>query len=107
MFLEKNNDALHNSLESLMSEATNPLLSEMFTNPNANPNGFKPPSGKLNFISVGGKFRSQLNELMAKLKSTGTHFIRCIKPNLSMVPHQFDGAHILSQLRCSGNNRLS
>lgn len=32
--------------------------------------------GKLNFISVGSKFKSQLEDLMEKLHSTGTSFIR-------------------------------
>ena len=34
----------------------------------------------------------------------GSSFIRCVKPNLKMVSHQFEGALILSQLQCSGNN---
>lgn len=32
----------------------------------------------------------------------GSSFVRCIKPNLKMVSHQFEGAQILSQLQCSG-----
>lgn len=32
----------------------------------------------------------------------GTNFIRCIKPNVKMVDHQFEGGPILSQLQCSG-----
>ena len=47
--------------------------------------------GKLTFISVGNKFQKQLGELMDKLRSTGTNFIRCIKPNVKMVPHLFEG----------------
>lgn len=33
----------------------------------------------------------------------GSSFIRCIKPNLKMTSHHFEGAQILSQLQCSGN----
>jgi len=58
--------------------------------------------GKLTFISVGGKFKTQLGELMEKLRSTGTNFIRCIKPNVKMVAHMFDGSSVLSQLQCAG-----
>ena len=32
----------------------------------------------------------------------GTSFIRCIKPNLRMVDHLFEGGAILSQLQCAG-----
>ncbi|CAL1285124.1 unnamed protein product [Larinioides sclopetarius] len=39
---------------------------------------------------------------MAKLRNTGTHFVRCIKPNFRMVDHCFEGNQILIQLRCSG-----
>jgi myosin-6 len=58
--------------------------------------------GKLTFISVGNKFQKQLGELMEKLRSTGTNFIRCIKPNVKMVAHLFEGGSILSQLQCAG-----
>merc|ERR1719297_512679 len=58
--------------------------------------------GKLNFISVGSKFKTQLGELMEKLRSTGTNFIRCIKPNVKMVENMFDGGSVLSQLQCAG-----
>lgn len=98
LFLEKNNDALHNSLHNLISESKNDLIRQLFPAQVQNSKN----SSKLTFLSVGGKFRSQLNELMNKLNSTGTHFIRCIKPNLKMIKHKFEGSHILSQLRCSG-----
>jgi myosin-6 len=124
-FIEKNNDALHASLEGLMVETNNQLLKSLFSTDKTNQNGNNNnsnnfnnnnnnnnfnfnnksktnSSGKLTFVSVGGKFRSQLLELMSKLNSTGTHFIRCVKPNLNMVAKQFEGSHILSQLRCSG-----
>ncbi|XP_065926701.1 unconventional myosin-VI isoform X5 [Magallana gigas] len=95
LFIEKNNDALHASLEFLIQDSSNKMLKTMFE-------GIQVSSGKLNFISVGSKFRSQLQTLMEKLKSTGTNFIRCIKPNLKMVDHLFEGGQILSQLECSG-----
>ncbi|XP_062599895.1 unconventional myosin-VI-like isoform X5 [Saccostrea cucullata] len=95
LFIEKNNDALHASLEFLIQTSSNKMLKTMFE-------GIQVSSGKLNFISVGSKFRSQLQTLMEKLKSTGTNFIRCIKPNVKMVDHLFEGGQILSQLECSG-----
>ena len=32
----------------------------------------------------------------------GTNFIRCVKPNVKMVDHLFEGVQILTQLQCSG-----
>uniref|UniRef100_A0AAX7VS60 Unconventional myosin-VI n=1 Tax=Astatotilapia calliptera TaxID=8154 RepID=A0AAX7VS60_ASTCA len=100
-FVEKNNDALHMSLECLVSESKDRFVRELFENSN-NSKDVKQKAGKLSFISVGNKFKTQLNILLDKLRSTGSSFIRCIKPNLKMVSHQFEGAQILSQLQCSG-----
>ncbi|XP_015825442.3 myosin VIb isoform X1 [Nothobranchius furzeri] len=99
-FVEKNNDALHMSLESLVSESKDKFVRELFENNTSKDS--KQKAGKLSFISVGNKFKTQLNLLLEKLRSTGSSFIRCVKPNLKMVSHQFEGALILSQLQCSG-----
>lgn len=62
-FIEKNNDALHASLEFLVQESNSALVQQLFqTSDNNN------AKGKLNFISVGAKFQSQLSQLMDKLK---------------------------------------
>ncbi|CAF3259292.1 unnamed protein product [Rotaria socialis] len=97
-FIEKNNDALHTSLLILVQESRNSFIRNVF--PKGQEQGQS--AGKLNFISVGSKFRSQLADLMNKLRSTGINFIRCIKPNLKMVSNLFEGGQILSQLQCSG-----
>uniref|UniRef100_A0A9J8B5R1 Unconventional myosin-VI n=1 Tax=Cyprinus carpio carpio TaxID=630221 RepID=A0A9J8B5R1_CYPCA len=90
-FVEKNNDALHMSLESLVCESKDKFVRDLFEN-NSNSKDSKQKAGKLSFISVGNKFKVKL----------GSSFIRCVKPNLKMVSHQFEGAQILSQLQCSG-----
>ncbi|XP_031437000.1 myosin VIa [Clupea harengus] len=100
-FVEKNNDALHMSLEVLVSESKDRFVRGLFENSN-NTKDSKQKAGKLSFISVGNKFKTQLNILLEKLRSTGSSFIRCVKPNLKMVAHQFEGGQILSQLQCSG-----
>ena len=98
-FSEKNNDALHASLEGLAQECKQSFIRGLFVNSQKEGTVQK---GKLTFISVGNKFKTQLEELMEKLRSTGTNFIRCIKPNVKMVDHQFEGGSILSQLQCAG-----
>ncbi|XP_049820638.1 myosin heavy chain 95F isoform X2 [Aethina tumida] len=94
-FIEKNNDALHASLESIIQESKNQFIQTLFANSST-------LKGKLTFISVGNKFKTQLGELMEKLQSNGTNFIRCVKPNSKMVDQQFDGGLSLMQLKCSG-----
>uniref|UniRef100_A0AAQ4PB94 Myosin VIb n=1 Tax=Gasterosteus aculeatus aculeatus TaxID=481459 RepID=A0AAQ4PB94_GASAC len=55
-FVEKNNDALHMSLESLMSESKDRFVRELFENSIPNKDS-KQKAGKLGFISVGNKFK--------------------------------------------------
>uniref|UniRef100_A0A1I7VL50 Myosin motor domain-containing protein n=1 Tax=Loa loa TaxID=7209 RepID=A0A1I7VL50_LOALO len=102
-FLDKNNDTLHGSLQCLMLQSRKSLVCELFTDSEfSNPEKRDVSLGKLMNASVGNKFRSQLNILLAKLRETGTHFVRCIKPNSEMKSNHFDGAQILLQLKCSG-----
>lgn len=97
-FIEKNNDALHASLEFLVQESNNKLIQGLFSNNNNN----NLSKGKLTFISVGSKFQTQLAELMEKLRKNSTNFIRCVKPNSRMVDGESDSSLILTQLQCSG-----
>lgn len=55
-FVEKNNDALHMSLESLVSESKDKFVRELFQNSNSAKDS-KQKAGKLSFISVGNKFK--------------------------------------------------
>lgn len=90
------------SLESLICESRDKFIRALFESSTNNNKDTKQKAGKLSFISVGNKFKTQLNLLLDKLRSTGASFIRCIKPNLKMTSHHFEGAQILSQLQCSG-----
>jgi myosin-6 len=96
-FLEKNNDALHFGLEVLVQDCGNGFLKKLFGSIDVGER-----RGKLGFVSVAGKFKSQLGELLEKLRSTGTSFVRCVKPNSKMVQGVFEGGMILSQLQCAG-----
>uniref|UniRef100_A0A8C5R6L6 Unconventional myosin-VI n=1 Tax=Leptobrachium leishanense TaxID=445787 RepID=A0A8C5R6L6_9ANUR len=56
-FVEKNNDALHMSLESLICESKDKFVRELFESVN-NHKDTKQKTGKLSFISVGNKFKT-------------------------------------------------
>lgn len=58
-FVEKNNDALHMSLECLVSESKDRFVRRLFENAN-NSKDVKQKAGKLSFISVGNKFKVRL-----------------------------------------------
>ncbi|XP_072939732.1 myosin heavy chain 95F [Epargyreus clarus] len=99
-FIEKNNDALHASLEFLVQESGSALVRQLFAAAHT------PAKGKLNFISVGAKFQTQLACLMDKLKENGTNFVRCIKPNSRMVGKEIEASLVLTQLQCSGTTAV-
>ncbi|MBZ3882000.1 Unconventional myosin-VI [Sciurus carolinensis] len=73
-FVEKNNDALHMSLESLICESRDKFIRELFESSTNNNKDTKQKAGKLSFISVGNKFKTQLNLLLDKLRSTVSTF---------------------------------
>uniref|UniRef100_A0AAJ7WJF5 Unconventional myosin-VI-like n=1 Tax=Petromyzon marinus TaxID=7757 RepID=A0AAJ7WJF5_PETMA len=118
-FVEKNNDALHLSLESLVRRSQDNFVARLFSDHlgggpgggggggplGGGPSGGRDPrqrAGKLGFVSVGTKFKTQLSQLLEKLHETGSSFVRCVKPNLHMKSRSFEGGNILSQLQYSG-----
>ncbi|VDN02128.1 unnamed protein product [Thelazia callipaeda] len=105
LFLQKNNDALHTSLEMLLESSNSAFVRNLFAMDNEKSQKElrkKTFSNKLAHASVSNKFRSQLGELIKKLQLTNTNFVRCIKPNSEMKSNKFEGAMILSQLKCAG-----
>jgi len=97
--MDKNNDALTVDLAELMDSSKDPFTRGLFT-PKAGEE--RPQRGKITLISLGAKFKVALEQLMDKLRSTRSSFIRCIKPNQKMQPKIFNGGEILSQLQCAG-----
>lgn len=66
-FVEKNNDALHMSLESLICESRDKFIRDLFETSTNNNKDTKQKAGKLGFISVGNKFKvCVLNTLLKK-----------------------------------------
>jgi myosin-5 len=52
--------------------------------------------------TVSSKFSTQLRDLVQELDATGLHFVRCIKPNIQLLPDRFESSLVLTQLRCCG-----
>jgi myosin-5 len=59
-------------------------------------------SSSLNRESVGSQFRYQLHELRNRIECTAPHYVRCLKPNDTLVPGRFEMHVIADQLRCAG-----
>ncbi len=52
--------------------------------------------------TVGAQFVSSLGILIAKMQACMAHFVRCIKPNMTQSPNNFDGDFVNRQLRYTG-----
>ena len=54
------------------------------------------------FMTVSALYREQLGKLMATLKATHPHFVRCIIPNEMKQPQVIDAHLVMHQLTCNG-----
>ena len=102
-WLSKNTDSLHEDLSLCMSSSTSPLLAQLFQQGslvNAIGGGRSGGSRRAGFVAE--KYARQLEILMLTLRSTHSHFVRCIKPNHEQVPRRFVNELVLQQLLNSG-----
>lgn len=83
-FVEKNNDALHMSLESLVCESKDKFVRDLFEN-NSNSKDSKQKAGKLSFISVGNKFKVNLPFSLYSPDSQKTHIVKGINNSQDMT----------------------
>ncbi|CAK9109242.1 High molecular weight form of myosin-1 (High molecular weight form of myosin I) (HMWMI) [Durusdinium trenchii] len=108
-FMDKNKDDLRENLIQLAESSHNALLKgELFApGVDARAEGAA-EDGTVSTVysrrhkTQAGYFRKQLDELMAALKATSPHYIRCIKPNGEKSPDRFDPFLCIEQLRYSG-----
>ncbi|KAJ8345578.1 hypothetical protein SKAU_G00297710 [Synaphobranchus kaupii] len=106
-WLEKNKDPLNDSVVQLYQKAGLKLLSQLFAtyaSVDTDAVGMKKAGKKKgsSFQTVSALFRENLNKLMANLRSTHPHFVRCIIPNETKMPGSMDHHLVLHQLRCNG-----
>ena len=98
--------AIPSASPNLVAAAMRPLGS-----PNGKPLG--PRQGKPKPLqrlggggTVGRQFVGVVRALMAELSDKAAFFVRCISPNTTAAPADFQGAHVLQQLRVSGTSAM-
>ncbi|XP_029014169.1 myosin-8-like [Betta splendens] len=102
-WLEKNKDPLNDTVVQLYQKASLKLLSLIFATYAGDAGNKKISKRKgSSFQTVSALFRENLNKLMANLRSTHPHFVRCIIPNETRTPGSMDHHLVLHQLRCNG-----
>uniref|UniRef100_A0A669DBP6 Myosin, heavy chain 7B, cardiac muscle, beta b n=1 Tax=Oreochromis niloticus TaxID=8128 RepID=A0A669DBP6_ORENI len=104
-WLDKNRDPLNETVVALFQKSSNKLMAGLFENyvtidPKAETKQRRKKAAS--FQTVSQLHKENLNKLMANLRSTQPHFVRCIIPNESKNPGVMDPFLVLHQLRCNG-----
>ncbi|VDK43089.1 unnamed protein product [Anisakis simplex] len=94
-FCEKNRDVLYQDLISLMQHSERPFLAHMF--PDVISSGAKTKP-----TSFSSKIRTQANDLVESLTKCAPHYVRCIKPNETKRPLDWDDKRVLHQVQYLG-----
>jgi myosin protein heavy chain len=106
-WLDKNRDPLSDPLTSLLAKSSDPYIASLFAefvdpDPSVVVEGPRLRIKRGAYRTVGQFHRERLAALMAQLRETQPHFVRCIVPNLEKSPTRLDTPLILDQLRCNG-----
>lgn len=109
-FVTRNQDSLPTDLLECAEKSSNFIISKPSEGSKMTLKKFvvnkviKPKRQKSNIISptVWTKYRSQLANLMADLRTTNSRYVRCIKPNMLKKPVLMEHKATMEQLRCAG-----
>eukprot|EP00043_Microstomoeca_roanoka_P013204 m.129196 g.129196 ORF g.129196 m.129196 type:complete len:1070 (+) comp15693_c0_seq1:90-3299(+) len=98
-FCERNRDFILPDLLQLIQSSTDAFIVGLFPD---DPNPTDKHGRKKKQETAGGKIRTQANLLVDKLMQCAPHYIRCIKPNETKKPHDWDKERCLHQVRYLG-----
>uniref|UniRef100_A0A3P8WWE7 Myosin, heavy chain 7B, cardiac muscle, beta a n=1 Tax=Cynoglossus semilaevis TaxID=244447 RepID=A0A3P8WWE7_CYNSE len=102
-WLDKNKDPLNETVVAVFQKSSNKLMAGLFENYISSEAETKHRKRKAaSFQTVSQLHKENLKKLMANLRSTQPHFVRCIIPNESKSPGVIDPFLVLHQLRCNG-----
>ncbi|XP_038613134.1 myosin-7B isoform X2 [Tachyglossus aculeatus] len=108
-WLEKNKDPLNETVVAVFQKSQNKLLARLYENYAGSYSAEPPKAGvkekrkkAASFQTVSQLHKENLNKLMANLRATQPHFVRCIIPNETKTPGTMDAFMVLHQLRCNG-----
>jgi myosin heavy subunit len=105
-FIERNLDKIPSLLLQCACKSTNPLIREEFqqlsSNLEASKSGGPKKRSEATKHFVLTKFKQQLSSLMSLIEESRTRYIRCVKPNKTMLPKILDHSHTVSQLESAG-----
>uniref|UniRef100_A0A8C1UQK1 Myosin X n=1 Tax=Cyprinus carpio TaxID=7962 RepID=A0A8C1UQK1_CYPCA len=101
--LEKNRDTFRDDILNLLRESRLDFVYDLFERVNTWTGQDTVKCGsKYRRPTVSSQFKNSLHSLMSTLSASNPFFVRCIKPNNSKMPNQFEQSVVLNQLRYSG-----
>jgi myosin heavy subunit len=125
-FLDKNNCSLQEDLMEVLRVSSKPFIREIFQLDEEDVEGgdvqggglmakvktrikrmssggqHKKPNRLASTNTVSDQFKEQLDILLDSLRQTRTHYVKCIKPNTTKSPGEFDAPLVMQQLQCNG-----
>lgn len=94
-FCERNRDVLFTDLIELMQTSNQPFICNLFPEK-------LDPNSKTRPTTAGNKIRTQANRLVEKLMKCTPHYIRCIKPNETKKPMDWEDKRVVHQVEYLG-----
>jgi myosin-5 len=104
-FVEKNKDEIPRGASQLLQSSKKEfvrLLGKIAADPFAPSSSLSSSGRAKKRPTVAHQFKKQLEELRRRIELTMPHYIRCLKPNESLQPNEFDKGMVASQLRNAG-----
>ncbi|EDQ88665.1 uncharacterized protein MONBRDRAFT_32844 [Monosiga brevicollis MX1] len=98
-FLEKNRDKISEDVKQLLHNSSHSLLAAMFEE---DPSRAPVPGTMRKQPTVLMGFKRSLQDLVKRLDACEPHFIRCIKPNATQKPANWDAELVERQLTYAG-----
>lgn len=94
-FCDRNRDVLFKDIIELMKNSKVSFISNLFPDDTS-------PDKRGRPTTAGIKIRTQANELVSRLMQCTPHYIRCIKPNETKKPHDFEYERVKHQVEYLG-----
>ncbi|XP_035228007.1 unconventional myosin-Ie-like [Stegodyphus dumicola] len=94
-FCEKNRDVLFTDIIQVMQSSENPLIKNLFPENVSGTIRSRP-------TTAGSKIKTQANQLVDALMKCTPHYIRCIKPNETKKPHDWEEDRVKHQVEYLG-----
>ncbi|XP_074095400.1 unconventional myosin-Ie [Cotesia typhae] len=101
-FCDKNRDVLFTDLIDLMRTSTNSLVQLLYPPEEELTINSKTKTLKSRPTTAGSKIRNQASRLVAQLIKCTPHYIRCIKPNETKKPRDWDALRVKHQVEYLG-----